>query len=102
MYSIYITDLAHEDFDSIISYMAIQLSAPTAATEFADAIEKCYDNLKSNPLMYQQCRDVRLKKQAYRRAVIKNYVLVYRIEEKEKRVYIYRIFYGARDYEKLI
>ena len=40
--------------------------------------------------------------QGYRKAVIKNYILVYRVDEKNNIVYVFHIFYGRRDYEKLI
>ena len=54
------------------------------------------------PLLFEQCRDRRLKELGYRRAVIKHYVMVYRVAEMEKNVYILRFFYGAREYEKMI
>lgn len=54
------------------------------------------------PLMFERCRNPRLRNPGYRRAVIKNYVMVYRVVESEHTVYILRFFYGSRDYEKLI
>lgn len=52
--------------------------------------------------MYERCYDIRLEKEGYRKATIKNYVLVYKINEAAKAVIIYRFFYGAQDYVKLI
>lgn len=46
--------------------------------------------------------DVRLKAMGYRRITVKNYVIIYKIVESIKTVYIMRCFYGGRDYEKLI
>ena len=43
-----------------------------------------------------------MKEQGYRRAVIKRYVMLYRVAEEEQTVYVLRFFYGARDYEKLL
>ena len=102
MYKLFVTELAHQDLDHIISYIAVKLSNPKAAGDFLDEVATCYSYLKSNPLMYTGCLDERLRKEGYRKAVIKNYVLVYKISEESKTVSIMRFFYGAQDYTKLI
>lgn len=98
MYRLVITKLAHEDLDNIVSYIAVQLNNHIAAANLLDEVEKCYDYLKSNPLMYERCHDIRLEKEGYRRATINNYVLVYKVDETLKTVIIYRFFYGAQNY----
>ncbi len=102
MYKLLITELADQDLDSIVSYIAVQLSNPKAAGDFLDEVTGCYGFLKSNPMMYERCQDRRLGEEGYRKAVIKNYVLVYKINEASKTVSIMRFFYGAQDYTKLI
>ncbi|WP_430016628.1 type II toxin-antitoxin system RelE/ParE family toxin [Paenibacillus naphthalenovorans] len=52
--------------------------------------------------MYPKCQDNRLEKEGYRKAVIKNYILVYKVDEGAEKVVILRFFYGAQDYNKLI
>lgn len=98
----FVTELANQDLDSITEYIAVQLANPSAAAGFLNEVEKCYQNLKRMPMMYEKCRDKRLKHEGYRRAVIKNYILVYKIQEDEQTVIIFRFFYGSRNYEKLI
>ncbi len=102
MYKLIVSELAHQDLDNIISYIAIQLANPTAASDFLDEVDKCYGYLKGNPMMYAKCQDKRLEKEGYRKALIKNYVLVYKINETSKTVSILRFFYSAQDYVKLI
>lgn len=102
MYRLVITELAHEDLDNIVSYIAVQLDNPMAAANFLDEVERCYDFLKSNPLMFERCQDVRLETEGYRKATINNYVLVYKVDETAKTVVIYRFFYGAQNYILLI
>jgi plasmid stabilization system protein ParE len=102
MYKLIVSELAHEDLDNIVSYIAIQLANPTAAGDFLDEVGKCYDYLKSNPMIYAKCQDKRLEKEGYRKALIKNYLLVYKINETSKTVSILRFFYSAQDYIKLI
>lgn len=102
MYKLVITELAYQDLDSIVSYIAVQLSNAKAAGDFLDEVTACYGFLKSNPMMYERCQDRRLGEEGYRKAVIKNYVLVYKINEESKIVSIMRFFYSAQDYTKLI
>ena len=101
-YKLIISDYATDDLEEIIRYITENLSNPTAAASFMDEVEKCYENLACMPAMYEQCRLPRFKKDGYRRAVIKNYVMVYRINEAESKVIILRFFYGSRDYEKYL
>ncbi len=102
MYKIEVTFLADKELEEIILYISDHLKNPTAATHFIDKVEACYTRLKSDPRMYEYCRDERLSKLRYRKVVIKNYVLIYRIDEMSKTVYILHFFYGRRDYQKLI
>lgn len=101
-YKIDITPLADQDLDEIVSYISGTLENPIAAASFLDEVESCYGNLEKMPFMFEECRDPQLKALGYRRAVIKNYVMVYRVDETGKTVYVLRFFYGAREYEKLI
>ena len=102
MYKLEITELALNDLDSIVEYIAVQLANPTAAGNFLGEVEKCYGYLKSNPLIYAKSNDAKLEKEGYRKALIKNYVLMFKVFEDSKTVTIYRFFYGARDYIKLL
>ncbi|MBQ7671196.1 MAG: type II toxin-antitoxin system RelE/ParE family toxin [Clostridia bacterium] len=102
MYRILITELAGRDLDAIVEYIAVQLSNPIAAGDLLDEVDKCYSNLRSNPFIYAKSADARLEKAGYRKALIKNYILFFKVFEDEKRVIVYRIIYGARDYQKLL
>lgn len=101
-YKIKNTDSAEHDLDGIVSYMAGELDNPAAAGRFLDEVDACHAHLETMPLMYEQCRDARLRSLGYRKALISNYVMIYRVDENTKTVYIMRFFYARRDYEKLI
>lgn len=102
MYKLKISELAHKDLNKIVSYIVVQLANLKAASDFLDEVEKCYDYIRNNPMMYVECQDMRLKEEGYRKISIKNYVLIYKINEISKTVNILRFFYGAQDYAKLI
>ena len=111
-YKIVNTLLANQDLDGIVSYIADDLENPAAAANFLDELDECLGRLdeldeclgrlEKMPLMYEQCQDVRLKGLGYRKARVGNYLMIYRVDESVKCVYILRFFYARRDYEKLI
>ena len=101
-YKLIITKPAEQDLNDIVSYMVNDLSAPKAASDFLDAVSDCYGYLRQTPGMYALCSNPSLNARHYRKAVIKNYILVYRFDETEQTVFILRFFYGGRDYEKLL
>ena len=98
MYNLRITELADADLDAIIKYISIELANPQAAKHFLNKLESAYHFLSENPRMYPLCEDRRLARNNYRKVLLKNYVLIFRIAEFEKRVYLFRFFYGAQDY----
>lgn len=102
MYKLVLTELAHRDLDDIIAYIAVQLASPQTATSLLDEIDSCYNHLRTNPMIYERCRNPRLEKEGYRKALIKNYLLIYKVDEIAKVVTIYRYFHGIQDYEKQI
>ena len=102
MYKLQTTSLYHKELDEIIAYIAEHLKNPSAATRLLDGIVDCYADLKKMPKMYEHCRDERLSKMGYRKAVIQNYILIYRVDDSSKTVHILHIFYGRRDYQNYI
>lgn len=102
MYKIKVSKLAHRDLEQIVSYLLVNLDNPTSATRLLDKIEVCYGYLKRNPYMYAICENAGLEKEGYRKILISNYVLIYKIDESSKKVNVMRFFYGAQDYFKII
>lgn len=101
-YKLMKTDSFQRDLDAVVAYIALSLENKVAASSLLDAIEKSYDGIERMPLMYEACRDPHLKRLGYRRAVIHNYIMVYKVDNKTETVYIMRLFHGRQDYEKLI
>lgn len=56
------------------------------------AVEKSYDEIECMPLVCEACNDPHLKKLGYRKAVIHNYIMVYRVDGATETVYIMRLF----------
>ncbi|MCL2373588.1 MAG: type II toxin-antitoxin system RelE/ParE family toxin [Defluviitaleaceae bacterium] len=101
MYRVDISNRADYELDKILAYISEDLVAPQAAVSFVDEVYACYDRLEENPYIYEACRDQRLSREGYRRAVIKNYVMLYKIYDHEL-VIVHHFFYGGQDYAKLV
>ncbi len=101
-YKLIVAKPAENDLADILQYISKDLSAPRAASDFLDEVLKCYDNVSENPLMYALCDNDRLKSKKYRKAIIKNYIMFYRVDEMSNTVYIMRFIYGRRDYISLL
>ena len=101
-YKVVVTLGAHEDIAEILRYLAETLDNKPAAARFADALEKNYDALAAFPYACEASRDPRLKQQGYRKFVIDNYVGLYLVNDERREVAVMRLFYGKRDYAKLL
>ena len=101
MYRVDISNSAEYELDKILAYISEDLAAPQAAVSFVDEVYACYDRLEENPYVYEACRDPRLNRKGYRRAVIKNYVMLYKIYDHEL-VIVHHFFYGGQDYARLV
>jgi addiction module RelE/StbE family toxin len=101
-YKLLVSNDAHRDIDEIVNYIVHNLHSPKAARDLIQGIESGYLQLCDNPYLYGYCSDEYLRAKGYRKIVIKNYLVLYRINESEKIVYIVRIVYGSRDYANLL
>lgn len=102
VYKIRETFSARQDLENIVQYLVSSLENPPAAAAFLDEVEDCYGHLESMPLMFEACRSPHLRARGYRKVLIKNYILVYTVDESNQTVDILRFFHGSQDYEKLL
>lgn len=102
IYKIIETDLAGQDLENILNYIIYQLKNRTAAKNLLDDIEQRYELLEHNPFMYALCQNSKLNSLGYHKAVIKNYIMIYKIDKSDSIVYIMRFFHGMQNYEELL
>ena len=101
-YKLIVSIDAHNDVEEIAAYIAYEIKNAQAASRFLDNVENSYRQIADNPFMYALCEDTRLHNMGYRKVVIKNYLVIYRVDEANKTAYVTRVIYVARDYAKLI
>ena len=100
-YKLMITDRAAELLDGALNYLVMHLKNQSAALHLLDSVESIYSRLEENPMQFPLCEDFLLKSRKYRKAAFPemSYVLIYRIEEEEKAVYVLGIFNDRENYK---
>ena len=91
--------------DEIVDYLTDVLSSPAAARNFLDGLDELITNLESLPLSYPNSLDARLAARGYRKALVGNYVLLFRVVETGERsgtVYVTNLLHGSPDYQGLV
>lgn len=101
-YSLVVTEAAQFELEKIADYISDSLCNPIAAVNFLDKVKSCYTTLSETPLIYQVCENIGNGDKEYRKVVINNYLLIYRVDDNSKTVYVLHFFYGRRDYFDII
>lgn len=102
MRDLVITAAAEEDLSGIIDYLAGPLANPEAALSLLDALDGVYQQVASAPFSFSLCTDSLLAGRGYRKALVKRYLFVFRVDAKADRVYILRFFHDLQDYATLL
>jgi len=102
MYQSDFLPIARQDMTDIAHYVSHALFNPTAAEKLADYMIEAAERLKDFPYINSIHQSIKPLKKEYRKLIVKNYIMFYVIDEKEKRVTIARVIYARRDYEKML
>lgn len=101
-YRVDVSEPAEKDLLDIVRYIGSQLSAPISSLNMMDLLEDAMAGLSELPQRYPLAADERLARMGYRKLPVKNYVVFYTIDEKNKAVDVERILYGRRDWLRII
>ncbi|MBQ9013655.1 MAG: type II toxin-antitoxin system RelE/ParE family toxin [Bacilli bacterium] len=86
------------EITSIYDYISLNLYNLKAASRLISLINKRFLDLSKNPLIYVKIDKFDNLKREYHRIVVKNFVILYSVEFKNKIVYISHIYYGGKNY----
>lgn len=101
-YRVDVSDPAENDLVDIVRYIASQLSAPISALNIIELLEEAMAGLSDMPQRCPLVADERLSQMGYRKLTIKNYVVFFSIDEKNKVVDVERILFGRRDWLRIL
>lgn len=89
---------AESDIKEALDYIADKLFNPMAAVKLMEDMEETIKSVAQFPYSRPQLKDKRLTLGAdYRRAEVKNFVLIYKVVEETKEVRILAAFYAPSD-----
>ena len=92
-----LTKRAESDLDGIVSYMAVELANPQAASDFVDKLKDNIDEARAFPESGSLVDNEFLQVENHRKKLIGNYIMYYLPDMREKIIYILRIVYGKQN-----
>ena len=96
-YKVKVNPRAIRDLDSIYEYIASQKLAPENAKGQVERIKKSILGLDTFPQSHQERNEGRYAGKGYRQLIIDNYIVIFRISEPQKTVYVVTIQYQGRN-----
>lgn len=97
-YEVRLMNQALQDLDEIYGYIASSLQEPDVATELLDTLESEILSLEYLPYRCSERRTGSFANSGYRQLMVKNYIVIYRIDEAEKQVLIVTVRYARSSF----
>ena len=98
IYEIEFTEDCREEIDEIYEYISEKLVAENSAKKLMRKMRDAIMDLSESPNLYMKIEKKDKLKREYRKIVIDNFVVLYTVDESNKKVYIAHMYYGRRDY----
>ncbi len=101
-YDVYITERAEQDLDEILLYIATELCNPQAARDLGARIFESIENVRDFPERGSLLDNEFMGDKPFRKLIVDNYIVIYLVKPEESKVYIVRVFYGARNINDIL
>jgi addiction module RelE/StbE family toxin len=93
-YEVLLSPKALRNLDAIYAYVAHELLAEGTAEALIDALEAGIFSLEQMPYRCPERTVGAYANRGYRQLLVKNYTVIYRIQEKQKKVIIVTVVYS--------
>jgi plasmid stabilization system protein ParE len=100
-YSFRITDDFWNDLNDVIDYISTELHNPAAADRMAAKVYNINKLIKESPFMFPLHHREPLAAKGFRFAVVGNYLILYRVLEKEKAIMVDGFVHGSQNIETM-
>ena len=97
-YTVYVSPQAYREIDEIYRYIKEELLAENAAMDLIDDFEKAILSLDTLPYRGAERKVGIYAYQGYRQLFVKNYTIIYRIDEEAKTVIIITVRYSHSNF----
>ena len=96
-YKVMLYPKAFRDIDNIYAYIALEKPAPENAKSQTDRIWAAIETLDSFPSAHQDRQAGKYVGRGYKQLLIDNYVAIFKVDEKNKTVYVVTVQYQGRN-----
>ena len=97
-----LTKRAKSDLDGIVSYIAVELANPQAASNFVDKLQDNIEEARTFPESGSLVHNEFLQVENVRKKLVGNYIMYYLPDEEEKIIYILCIVYVKRNLDEIL
>ena len=97
-YKILVSETYHKDLKDIIHYIYHNLDAPLTTSALLDEIESAVSALSVMPFRYGLVDDAYLHRKKFRKCLVKNYIIFYKVNKENKTVMIHRILHARQNW----
>lgn len=97
-----LTKAADADLDEIVSYIAVELSNPKAASDFVDKLQDAIEEARSFPQSGLSVVNEFLADKEVRKKLVGNYIMYYLPDYARETIYILRIILGRRNMDEIL
>ena len=97
-YNVYLSEPAEYDLRDIIQSISTQFAAPITAANMMDCFENALKSLSEMPYRCPSVKDERLASMGYHKLMVKNFIIFFTFNSKNKIVDVERILYARRDW----
>lgn len=93
---------AETDLDDIVSYIAVELANPQAASDFVDELVHVINEARDYPDSGAIVSNEYLPEITMRKKLVGNYIMYYLPVPDERMIYIVRIVYSKRNMDDIL
>ena len=97
-YTVYISPQAYRDIDAIYEYIKTELFAEDAALRLVNDFEKAILSLEEMAERGAERNVGIYESSGYRQLFVRNYTIVYRVDQKKKEVMIITVKYSHQNF----
>lgn len=101
-YKLIFADSFNSDLEESLEYIANTLDNKRAAFNLLKTVKEKIVALQDFPEMYRFCDDERLRQKEIRKMLVKNYLVLYTVDYKNKAINVLRFAYAKSDYAKFV
>lgn len=97
-----LTKRAESDLDGIVSYIAVFLANPQAASDFVDKLQDNIEEARAFPESGSLVHNEFFQLESVRKKMVGNYIMYYLPDMGEEIIYVLRIVYRKRNMDEIL